>query len=502
MKLINGNKSLKIIYWLVTFFIIFACYYALHGSRITSNPTTNNRYKLLTGDEPHYLLLAHSIAFDNDIDLKNNKQQKDYAAFSYKPVSGYTKSRNFWIKYVKGNLQTAPDSYWKNRCYSVCPIGMPVLIAPAYKVGFLHGKRIRYFVVIFFHILAVLTVLISAYIILYMTKNWTWTIFCTICLAFSAPLLFYTVPIFPDLPGALFITTGTALFLALQNSSEKGYSTILIILIGIVSGYLPWIHARFWPLSAIIILFTVFHIFHSQQNKAALSVIFIISLITVIIPLLIYYYKLYGVPYPVSTHPPINLTTGFTSGWIGLWLDRNNGILWYTPLLILFFPGTVLMLRYKPLVGILITLLILANWGLIGMFSDWRAGLCPPLRYWLPVFPLMFVPCAFFLTHAKRLLAYILIVSAGGMGIIIAISSMLTPARLYRYKHPVFTYIEHLHYNLIAPSLFPTGKPVDYIISAIYIILITIATVTLIRYGTDNNKLQQFSKPSDVDILH
>jgi hypothetical protein len=33
------------------------------------------------GDEPHYLLAAHSLAIDGDLDLANNYAQQDYHAF-------------------------------------------------------------------------------------------------------------------------------------------------------------------------------------------------------------------------------------------------------------------------------------------------------------------------------------------------------------------------------------------------------------------------------------
>ena len=34
-----------------------------------------------SGDEPHYLLAAHSLVHDGDLDLSNNYAQRDYAAF-------------------------------------------------------------------------------------------------------------------------------------------------------------------------------------------------------------------------------------------------------------------------------------------------------------------------------------------------------------------------------------------------------------------------------------
>ena len=38
------------------------------------------------GDEPHYLLIAHSLCYDHDADLKNNYDAHDYASFYPYPV--------------------------------------------------------------------------------------------------------------------------------------------------------------------------------------------------------------------------------------------------------------------------------------------------------------------------------------------------------------------------------------------------------------------------------
>ena len=139
---------------MAAFLFLFLGYCSLDGSRITMDAGSDRRFYLLTGDEPHYLLLAHSIAFDGDVDLRNNKDQAAYTAYYHRPVSGYTKNKEFWLRYVKGKLRSAPEEYWRKRCYSVCPVGMPILIAPAYRIGHAWGQRVRFCVALFFHALS------------------------------------------------------------------------------------------------------------------------------------------------------------------------------------------------------------------------------------------------------------------------------------------------------------------------------------------------------------
>ena len=68
--------------WPLVWGIIFVAYYALHGERISPDQANESKSFLLTGDEPHYLLVAHSIAMDGDIDLGNNLANEDRRSFS------------------------------------------------------------------------------------------------------------------------------------------------------------------------------------------------------------------------------------------------------------------------------------------------------------------------------------------------------------------------------------------------------------------------------------
>ncbi|PWT88795.1 MAG: hypothetical protein C5B54_10045, partial [Acidobacteria bacterium] len=57
------------------FALILFCFFSIIALCITS------RQMVPTGDEPHYLITAHSIAVDGDIQLLNNYQEKDYRLF-------------------------------------------------------------------------------------------------------------------------------------------------------------------------------------------------------------------------------------------------------------------------------------------------------------------------------------------------------------------------------------------------------------------------------------
>ncbi|MBI3361832.1 MAG: hypothetical protein HY023_12055, partial [Chloroflexi bacterium] len=89
--------------------IAFAAYVALV-------PWTS-RVWLRTGDEPPYLIAAHSIAYDNDLDLRNNYDPNVYLGWYTTPgLAHQTRTRADGAEFL------------------VHTYGLPFLIAPAYRL--------------------------------------------------------------------------------------------------------------------------------------------------------------------------------------------------------------------------------------------------------------------------------------------------------------------------------------------------------------------------------
>jgi hypothetical protein len=422
--------------WPLVYAALFLAFFALRGPRGTANPESPDRFYLLTGDEPHYLLLSHSVAFDGDVDLANNRAAKDYEAYYDRTVSGYVKTRDYWLKYVKGRLKTAPPEYWSGRCLSMCPVGMPILVAPVYRLVFLLGKRIRFSVVIFMHMLA------AGIGVLMMLVTWRITghrwvaVGMSIVFALSAPLLYYTVPIFPDLPGAFAMLLGVWLMLVIEDGRRWPATPCL----GCVAGFLPWLHARFWPAAGLLMLGAACILWLQRQTRWRMLIVLAAAFTICAAPLLVYYYRLYGIPFPVSTHPPMSPGIGMRSGWPGLWLDRNNGLLWYAPVAVYSFAGAWCAWRSKRVACRIVVLLIAGNWLLVGSFSDWHGGLCPPLRYWVSVMPFVAVLSGVAIAAVGALWSRVLAVAGAMGGVVIGVASMLEPGRQYKYAHPVLPY--------------------------------------------------------------
>jgi hypothetical protein len=78
--------------------------------------------RYLAGDEPAYMLLAHSLVADGDFNLYNNRVNKDGRFFGMERCDEHG----------------ARKDWGKKEIYSIHTPGLAILIAPAYALG-LHG---------------------------------------------------------------------------------------------------------------------------------------------------------------------------------------------------------------------------------------------------------------------------------------------------------------------------------------------------------------------------
>lgn len=423
--------------WVLLFLFFFTVFFALHGSRITPDGASPTRFFLLTGDEPHYLLVAHSLVFDGDIDLFNNLLQQDYRAFSDRPVSGYVKWKQWVLDRVgrRSILHGKPDSYWERRALPTQPIGTAALIAPVYRLGFAWGRRIRFTVTLFFHALLALLALVMIELCWRFTGKRLLSLLVAGASAFSAPLLFYSIPVFPDLPGALLIALSILLLFRMQQEGVHE-NPLRALALGACSASLPWVHLRFWPTALLIAVAAVWPLPGRRRHNAVFALPWTFSLIG----LARYYWMLFGVPWPVSTAPPFSLGIGLGSGWPGLLLDRDHGLLAYTPLALFAVPGMIVLVGKAGRVGLVAVALFLGYVGLVGANAGWNGGLSPPLRYWVPVLPLVTLAVAAAVARTATRGAKTTALALGMVGPVIAVWGMIHPPWLYTYRHPLLAH--------------------------------------------------------------
>ena len=293
------------------------------------------------GDEPHYLVIAQSLWRDHDLKIENNHARGDYK------------------EYFESNLE---PHYQKRgadgEIYSIHPIGMPVLMAPVYAAG---GYRL----VVFALILIAATAAGLA---------WWWTArmldypaaatFAWLAIAGSAPFLFNTFTVYPEIVGAL------AVMIAYVSTISNGPA----IAIGLACGALPWLSTKYAPMSAALLLIAF------ARGKRSAAIPYVASLAG----WFLFFYWIWGSPMPSAPYSSGQTTlSNILVGAPGLLLDQEYGLLAFAPVYIFAAFGLWTMWRSGGEMrrqAIEIAIVFAALLATVGAFDIWWGGNSAPAR--------------------------------------------------------------------------------------------------------------------------
>ncbi|MGH2591966.1 MAG: hypothetical protein ACRDGG_00450 [Anaerolineae bacterium] len=335
------------------------------------------------GDEPHYLLAAHSLVVDGDLDLGNNYDRGDHW--------------RFYPRAIDRHVRIGADG----RSYLLHDIGLPIVIAPAYALGGRAG------VTLFLAIVAALVALNVYGLALEITAHHkaaaiTW-------LAFSlTPLLsVYAYLVYPEMIGALAVVWSVRQLLAnapveprhTQGATRISYSVFRIPLgVPIATGLLPWLSARFILIAAFLALWSVWRWRDDRRRRAVAIGLPLLSLI-------VYFVASAWMNGGGSGAIDFNsgpISHGFQDftldrilrGLAGWWLDQQRGILIYSPVYIVALIGLPLLWRRLRWAGLALLMPFAIAYGSIvawgGFWISWEVS----ARYLVVAIPLLAAPMA------------------------------------------------------------------------------------------------------------
>jgi hypothetical protein len=343
---------------------------------ISSKPDDSRVHHLLTGDEPSYLLITHSLVLDGDLDLSNNIQ--DFRYFGRSPLLGKDQfGFNFYNRIARGRL-AGKEKEWGESQYFINRPGLPVLIAPAYWIGLQAEKRIRFSVLVWMNVLAAFFVLI----LFYLARTYSQPVPAmglALYFALTPPIVYYSSQIYPELPAALCLAA--ALF-----GLIKARKTGAILLTGLAVACLPWFHERFIGMFFVLLAASFFR----PEFRGRRPLFLLLPVISLALQG-IYYYSFYGLPLPLNSHKPLSIWAA-PRGLLALFTDRDKGLLFLNPLLVLSLVGLFPLWRLDRRLAITLTALLLSYLIPVASFPDWHGGVCPPLRYLVVLVPLAVIP--------------------------------------------------------------------------------------------------------------
>jgi hypothetical protein len=314
------------------------------------------------GDEPHYLVIAHSLLADRDLQIENNHQNRDYLAFhpGELPMHYLARGRDDVI-------------------YSIHSPGLPALVLPAYAVAGHWGALALVGLIAALAALAVFdlaSLLASRPVALA-----TWA-----AVAFTIPFGLHSWLIFPEMPAALLMA-----WAALWVWQDRPDRPWLWVWRGVALSLLPWLHMKFSLLLFVAGLWLAFRLW----PRARLVVAFLAPIAISAVLWLGSFYVLYGDANPTVAY---GYSQGAQLAWLniprgllGLSFDQEYGLLPYSPIFALSLVGAWVMARRRDTRGHLLGVVLVITPFLASttQYYMWWGGGSAPARFVVPIVPLL-----------------------------------------------------------------------------------------------------------------
>jgi hypothetical protein len=393
---LNNFKSWQI--WLLSF-LVFAFTATVFYARAIH----------LSGDEPHYLMIAQSLVDDHDFDLKNNLENKTY--FKYLPVEiplhGMVHDGRYRSFHLPGvSFLLVPFVYLFNLLGGWIPANLYFRLCAALINAF--------FALGLFNILKSL----------WPEKNNSlpFLFFLT-----TFPLVFQAVHLFPELPASTLLIYAYLL----SRRQRKKYLSMGLLLAGI-----PWLHFKYMVPMLILALSIMAGIWRGgegRKNKVRNLARFLIPQAVSASLLALYSRMLYGSFNPTIISPEKNFFSipllPKIETLLSFFLDQRDGLLVYAPVFLMLFLVFKKEIRGKirdfPLLAA-----IFFSYILLHAFTTVRGGYSPAAR------PTLFV----LWTMAVFLTAYYRQAGEAGKTLFRLLAGLTCFATAWIFYYPLFLY--------------------------------------------------------------
>jgi hypothetical protein len=445
---------------LIILFVVSFLIYQLSAFILVAQGTS------FSGDEPYYLMTTHSLFRDGDINLANNYAQQDYFEF-------YSRKDNPRLKLgIYGRYGRKGKDY----IYPINLPGISFVMLPFYWLsGFFSGRWLTF---ILKGSLAVWGSLLGLQIYLYLKDTWNkerlslglWAIY-----AFSSPILFFAVHLYPEVPIAL-----VSFYVFRKVTGKSSLSTRQIAFLGLALGLFPWFGLKynflFWPLLAVSVYFLL------KEHRVGRRAIVFVALPLVSQALFyVFIHSLYGTFSPIAVYEGVmtpERAEAFKQTFLGIplrarieafldyFLDQRDGLLLYSPAYFFVFLGLVEIWRRRKRdfwCLLFLGLPFLLNYAL---FTH-RQGASPQGRVLTPLSWIGAIAMGHFLVSNRRRIFKLLFGAASAAGLIVAGLLLAHPPFLYQPTTHEFTsrpgelfiHLSNLHFFL--PPYLPSFIKVD-----------------------------------------
>ncbi len=365
----------------------------------------------LGGDEPHYLVITHSLLVDHDLKIENNHARRDYRAF--------------W----PGELR--PDYLQRGvngQIYSIHSPGLSVLVLPGYAIAGARGAVITMCLLGALAALAIydIALLVGGRAVALLT-------WASICL--TIPFVPHSWMLYPEIAGAAIV--GWAIVWLMENGPRR--TAWVWLWRGTCLGFLPWLHTKFALLLAALVALFLWRMRSRLKDAAVLLAPIGVSAVA----WLAYFYVIYGSVDPQAAYGRAFMNTFIRSeniprSLLGLLFDQKFGLLVYSPVYALLAAGTWVLLRDRARRGLAVALIVIAVPFVISSarLIMWWGGSSPPARFVVPLLPLLAAPMAAALISVRGRVGQATVTIAIALSLLIAAVGVAWPERFLLFSDP------------------------------------------------------------------
>jgi len=438
------------------------------------------------GDEPFYLLLTHSLAYDGDVDLTDNYAREDWRHFMDRPIE------------PQPGDPVGPGG----ELYSRHNMLVPLVLAPAYRLAGKPGAMAM---------MAAMAALL-AWVTLRLGRHYVPgrpgpALLAYGAVAFASPLVLYSYQLWVEVPAALLALLALDQILALERLRLAGWGARQWLGIGLPILLLPLVKLRFMLLAVPLLALAWWY---SGRPKKALILLGVL-LVVLGGGLLLHNQLLYDNPLKIHTWQELELyqyTVGdYLEGGVGIFWDSAFGLFAAMPLWLLLLPAAVAFLRRGVFrhgrrddrrddrrsdrgtdlwtdrrvrrLPVHLGILTLPYLAVVLPRPEWYGGWSPPFRYAVVALPLLGLCLAPLLADRRRPGARALLAGLGAATLALMLLWLAVPGWTYNFAHGRTYLLDHLGTLLDADvaRLFPsTVRP------RLASLLWPLATVTLIPW--------------------
>lgn len=375
------------------------------------------RHREPDGDEPYYLLITHSLAYDGDAELTNNYAAGDWSRFLSRPIEP----------------QPGDPVGPRGELYSRHNELLPMALVPAYRLAGKAGALAM--MGAFTAALAWLTLRLARH---YAPDRPGEALAAWALLAFAPPLLLYSYQVWVEVPGALLATLALDRILRLDADragagAARRWGRKEWLSLGLPVLLLPLLKIRFLVVAAPLLALGWWHAGRPRRHVWVLA----LMLAAVAGGMLLHNSFLYSNPLKIHSWQELDLhrysPAAYARGALGLFYDTAFGLFACAPLWLLAIPACGLLLaRRSPLLAHL-AVITFPYLLIVVPRSEWYGGWSPPFRYPLIALPLLAVALVPLLAGRRRPGARALLAGLALATLMLALLWTVVPGWTYNF---------------------------------------------------------------------